>query len=108
MLIILLTLGFGIVKLQHLLERRNPIINMSRVGLGDNERYSLSSKEFNGAFAVEDFGTGAGISDPRYVKWVTAYVQRIDDQMSWTWYPMHQCTRAEIEKFDPPNNAVTK
>ena len=65
-----MTLLFGLFKLQHLAERRNPIINTNMMPIAEDESYDLSQQAFNIAFAAQNYETGEGISDPRYVKWM--------------------------------------
>ena len=74
MTIALLTITFGLVKLQHLLQRKDPIIISNENPLEVGQKYELAQEEFMTAYAAENYDTGKGISDPRYIRWVTAYV----------------------------------
>ena len=56
------------------------------------------------AFAAESFDTGKYLSDPRYVRWVTASWEKKNDEYFTTWYPMHVCTEEELTRFETPEN----
>ena len=51
------------------------------------------------AFSAENYVKGTAISDPRYVKWVTAYYERVGGEWITTWYPMHKCSDADFSRF---------
>ena len=99
MTIVFLTIAFGLVKLQHLLMRKDPLITTIETPLEAGERYEIAQDEFMTAYAAENYNTGAGISDPRYVRWVTAVYQRNGVEWNTLWYPMHKCQEVEFAKF---------
>ena len=56
-----------------MLIRKNPSINTNETALEAGQTYDTAQDEFMIAVAAENYLTGVGISDPRYVRWVTAY-----------------------------------
>ena len=74
-IIFALTLFFGLIKLQQLTIRKNPLINANIGPLPKLMTYDTSQTEFKIAVAAENYETGAGISDPRYVRWVAIHEQ---------------------------------
>ena len=65
-LISLLTLAFAIIKLDHLLLRKNPNLNTNESALQPGESYSVQDEDLMIAFAMEQLDTGFK-DDPRYV-----------------------------------------
>ena len=60
----LLTFIFGVMKIQHLLERKNPTINTNDEPLDEGTTYFLDNEEFMMAFAAERYDNFNGLSDP--------------------------------------------
>ena len=56
------------------------------------------------AVAAENYDTGAGISDPRYVRWVVNHVQRKNDEWSNKIYLMHKCHEEEFAELNVAEN----
>ena len=52
------------------------------------------------AVAAENYDTGAGISDPRYVRWVVSYIQRKNDEWRTKIYLMHKCHEEEFAELN--------
>ena len=65
------TLLFGLLKLQHLIEKKNPTIMVVNSPLNANETFDTGSNDFMMAFAVSDFNelSDKMLSNPRYVRW---------------------------------------
>ena len=105
LVMIFLTILFGSLKLQHLINKKSPSITTNQQPLEAGVTYKIDQDEFMMAFTAENYDTGAPITDPRYVKWVTAYWERIDGDWEITrWYPMHKCTDADFSRFKKPEN----
>ena len=102
--IIMVTIAFGVMKMQHLVERKNPQINTNDAPLEDGTTYHTGNEDFMWAFAAERYDNFEGLSDPRYIKWVTAYWIYKDNVWDIKWFPMHQCTDAKQAKFFPPQS----
>ena len=98
-IILSLTLVFGLVKLQHLLVRKNPLINTNFEPLADDAVFDNNSGDLMLAVTVENYMTGASLTDLRYIKWLTSIWQRIEGVLVLTWYPMHKCNKREYERF---------
>ena len=62
-------------------------------------RYETASDEFMTAFAAENYDTSEGISDPRYVRWITNYVERKGDEWINSYYPMYKCQEEDFAQF---------
>ena len=56
------------------------------------------------AFTAENYDTGVPLSDPRYVKWVTAFWERVGGEWNIKWYPMQKCSDAQFSRFKAPEN----
>ena len=107
MTIALLTITFGLVKLQHLLQRKDPIIVSNINPLEVGQKYELAQEEFMTAYAAENYDTGAGISDPRFVRWVTHVKQRIGVKWTILNFPMHKCQDVEFARFSASKSERT-
>ena len=64
--------------------------------------YETNQDEFMLGVAAENFDTGEFMSDPRYVRWVTAFWEKKDGKWITDWYLMHPCSEEELSKFMPP------
>ena len=70
-LIMTVSLMFGLVKLEHLILKRNPDLTTNTEGLEDGEVYDSSSDEFMMAFALTSFwSNNKSVYDPRYFRWI--------------------------------------
>ena len=106
--IALVTLLFALQKFQHLLERRNPLIN-SRIEFNGLQggSYDLDSPDFQMAFGLEGRYDHAILNDPRKVRWGARLYSA--DNGPYTVRPvnMHACTEADFLKFHPPEPRAT-
>ena len=55
--IMFLTIMFGILKLQHLIEKKNPTINTNISPLEAGVKYNIDQDEFMMAFTAENYDT---------------------------------------------------
>ena len=71
MVIMLLTFGFALLKLQHLQLKKNPDVVQftDETAFVTGERYSITDNEFIGALSVENW-RGGPLVDPRYVQFL--------------------------------------
>ena len=46
----------------------------NEIMLEASEKYDTTEEDFFTAYVAENYDTGAGISDPRYVRWVAHYL----------------------------------
>ena len=98
-----LMFAFTTLKLEHLIERKNPIISTNLIPLEEGTTYSTDSDEFMMAFTAENYDTGKAISDPRFVRWLFAVWERDGSSSKITYYPMHKCTDEEFARFEKSN-----
>ena len=87
--------------------RENPIINTNDYPLKEGTTYGTDEDEFMLGVAAENQETGAYLSDPRYVRWVTALWEKKDDEWIVDWYPMHACSEEEFKRFESPESKQT-
>ena len=99
--ILLIVMAFSVQKLQHLFMRKNPLINTNKFPLDVGTTYKLDQDEFMLAVAAESYDNNEYLSDPRYVRWVTALWEKKAGKMTQSWYLMHKCRDEEFEKFKP-------
>lgn len=72
MIIYCLTMIFGIIKMQHLLLRKNPDLYefTEEAAFDETKTYSMRDNDF--MFAISAFSWTKGVrTDPRYVQFVT-------------------------------------
>ena len=105
-LILTIVLLFALLKMQHLIERKSPLITTNATPLEAGERFNLGDEDFTMAFAVTNYIDGTPKSDPRYINWIF----RVDsDDGDTEWQTLHPCSEAELAKFDPPKSeAIAK
>ena len=68
--IVMLTILFGLLKLQHMLERKNPLISTNDVPSELSDEYDLEAEEFMMAFGLEDKNGTMLLHDYDQIKWV--------------------------------------
>ena len=94
MMIMFLTLAYALLKLQHMLQKKNPdIIQFTdETAIDMSTKYSLTDHDFIAAISVENWRVGPTV-DPRYVHFAMANVVGTEDgKFSNTFYPMKKCT----------------
>ena len=74
MIIIFLTSGFALLKLQHMLLKKRPdVVQFTEEGAFDEStKYSLTDSDFIVAVSVEHWVKGATV-DPRYIQFAMTY-----------------------------------
>ena len=99
-LISMLVFSYALVKLQHLLTNRNPLVTKyeEEDALDLVNVWSTSGNDFAMAFAVEHFEEGPK-TDPHYLKWVVAHSIMVNGEFSETFYETHPCTDDDFGKF---------
>ena len=65
-LIGVLTAVFALIKLEHLLNRKNPSLTSYSEAIGADEFYDTQNEDFMMAFTLENWISGAK-DDPRYI-----------------------------------------
>ena len=105
--IFLLTFAFGLLKMQDLLSRKNPIIVSNSEVIEEGETYSLGSPEFMMAFALHKFNGEILDFDPRYVRWIVRTWEDRDGIRSETFVPLHICEEEEMKRFFQAESETT-
>ena len=105
--IFMLTFLFGVLKLQHLLTRKNPLITQNTIPLEAGERFDTGSDDFMMAFAVED-KKGVPKNDTQYLRWMQKVQYEVDGiRTIKTEKLLKLCTQDDMAKFYPPKNQET-
>ena len=81
-----ITLLFGLVKLEHLAQRKSPAISTNTNLLDVGTTYETDSSDFMMAFSVENFDTNEALSDRRYIRWYASIYEVIDGEFASRWY----------------------
>jgi len=79
-IIIYVAFLFASLKLQHLMSKHNPSVNIFKEedAFDADDVWSGDEQDFFMAFAVADFVTGELKNDPRFVKYNAEYIHRVD------------------------------
>ena len=106
MLIIFTAIAFALVKLQHLLEKHNPTVNIfSRENAFDETEIwrAEDQRDFMMAFAVTEANNFRDVKDnPKYVKWFAILMHNESGNQSPTGISMHKCSKNELNQFYEP------
>ena len=78
MLVLTLTFLFALLKLELLVERKNPSLTSNKSQLDIGERYNTGSEDFIMAFSAINLLTKEAKSDPRYVRWLVHFYENTD------------------------------
>ena len=108
-LILILTFIFGILKLEHMITRKNPMMQRLTANIDTKESYSLSQDEFMMAVMIEKSGGKDIPYDSRYTRWIAEgweYKVR-EDEYKITRTLMHPCTADDLSNFYTPDSAET-
>ena len=103
-LILTVTFAFGLVKLQHLNERKNPAISTLVSPLEDEYSLNTGSDDFMMAFSAFQEGSQKQFNDQRYVRWQARLAVMDNGTMNMTQKLLHACTKEELARFNPPEN----
>ena len=97
-----LTIMFAILKLQHMLARKNPDISKFESDIfGDDHHFELDPRSnFQVAFGIENTISGFK-SDPKFIKFVVKVAKQIEGVYTSKYYPMHACSEDDYSKFFP-------
>ena len=108
LLVIVIIVLFGLLKLDHLLKKKNPSITKFDDSIGSDIVVKFDLDQGNNvqmAFALENLKSGLK-NDDRFFKFVTKRVHLIDGIYTATYYPMHQCTEADYATFYPIESKI--
>ena len=103
----ILTFAFGLLKLQHLVERKNPALTTGTELLDQGEAYHLGNEDFMMAFTLESY-TGKQLElDERYVRFISRTGEYRAEGKTELYYPLHLCSDAEIDEFYEAEDETT-
>ena len=108
LLVIVTIFLFGLLKLDHLLKKKNPSLSKFDDSIGSDivVKFDLDKgKNVQMAFAIENFHTGL-LNDDRFFKFVAKRYSKIEDVFTTTHYPMHRCTEADYATFYPIESRI--
>ena len=109
-IVITITFLFAVLKLQHMLLKRNPTVTqLTETGGTNDEIFDLKEEGFMMAFALEDYASRSPRGDLRFLKWVAHYITYdingdIAEEKAW---PLSPCTVDDIAKFDLPDPSTS-
>ena len=106
LVIFALTLLFGIIKMEHLALRKNPIITTNTSPLEADERFDTGSDDFMMAFAVSD-EKGVPKNDTRYFRWKVAFKNYVNGEKNKTEEFLQPCSQDAMNKFYPAESSQT-
>ena len=55
LIVLAVTFAFASIKYYHLIERRNPMVNINKAAIESGSKYSTGSDDFMMAFATESY-----------------------------------------------------
>ena len=104
--VVIVTFLFAILKLQHLINHKNPLVNtiIDKNAVSNEEKFEFAKQpDFMMAFALERTTTNERLEDPHFVKWFAEHWSSQDSIMTKKAIKMHKCTPQDFEKFYEPN-----
>ena len=108
LVIMYVTLLFALLKLQHLLSKHNPTVNVftEHAVFGESDVWTGGENEdFMMAFAVVDYVSGEVRDDLSFVKWFAHQWIEEDGVASQVEVDMYPCTEEDFAKFYEPNTS---
>ena len=79
LIIFAITLAFASMKYNHMIERRNPTVNINTAALESGSRITTDSEDFMLAFAAESYTTKQILNDQRYIRFY-AMLRQYDEE----------------------------
>ena len=99
-------IGYGSLKLETLLQRKNPTISSSEKGsaLDESTELDLKSAGLKFAFTAEkEIGSSIVLmNDSRYVRFMATVSGYTEGEWGLRPIDFHECTEAELKEFAPP------
>ena len=100
---------FAVLKIQHLLIRKNPAITefTDTSAIKNEDTFEISENEgFQVAVGLKNYKKGMR-NDPRYVQWVARSYKQTGPNEDQIFYPMHVCSPSDLDKFYPVQQRST-
>ena len=82
-LVLLLTFLYALLKLEHMVERKNPSLTTNTTPVEEGEYYKITSDNFMAAFSIINKVTGEPKSDPRYIRWIVKFYKMLNGKATW-------------------------
>mmetsp|Transcript_27802 Transcript_27802/g.34542 ORF Transcript_27802/g.34542 Transcript_27802/m.34542 type:complete len:192 (-) Transcript_27802:347-922(-) len=100
---------FAVMKFQHLMIRKNPLITefVDKNGIELGEKFDLGDSNFMVAVGMESWTRGMR-DDPKFVHWVATVYTVTDNVSKSEYYPMHPCTDEDYSRFFPADERTAK
>ena len=105
-IIFMLTCAFGLIKLQDMFERKNPMMTTNTERLEADESVSINLADLMMAFSFQRSTGGEYKYGQRYVKFIAEAYQLKNSKTIRTYYPLHPCSDEEFDKFYPDPNEL--
>ena len=87
-IIMTLTVAFGLLKLQHLVEKKNPALVTNTEDLGEYASFKLDDDGFMMAFSLETITNQVLDYDTRHVRWIARTWMLDGNDLKSPLYPM--------------------
>ena len=102
-MIVSLIVAFSLIKIERLVQRKNPEISTNTEVLDFTEKFDTSSDDFMMAFATKSMDI-----EPRHARWLAEARYSIDGRsdVKRRW-DLHKCSEDEMKLFYEPENEIT-
>ena len=107
MIIFALTLTFSLLKFDHLINRKNPSIIMTKDALDESTKLKIENNNHMMAFAIEDYWTLTPLYDPSFIRFYGLRYNKQDRKWSENFFHLKPCTDEEFSKFYDYENKKT-
>ena len=94
-LVLSLTCIFGLLKLEHMAARKNPLLNTNIDKIDEGINYQMNQEKFMMAFSVNTIKSGY-FSDPKYLRWYANFITQKDGVYSESIHPLYKCSEADM------------
>mmetsp|Transcript_31687 Transcript_31687/g.41960 ORF Transcript_31687/g.41960 Transcript_31687/m.41960 type:complete len:159 (-) Transcript_31687:1820-2296(-) len=107
LIIMYITFLFAALKLEHLMTRHNPAVNVfvDKDAMDDSDIWEGADSDFAMAFTVIDYITGEPKEDPKFVEWAAEYFIADVDGSRSKLVPIRRCTDEDYAKFFEPTKS---
>jgi len=108
LVVLMVFLTYGVIKLQHLMDKHNPFISevTEKNRFDYNTRLNLNEINFKMAFSVEGYLDNQVRDDPRYVKYIVRIYGKKNDVEYQELIPFHKCTKDDWDHFLDPAKGI--
>ena len=107
-LVFSLTLTYGLLQLQNMVNFKNPSIQERPIVVGLDEDYSLDEDGYMMAFSLEGPGNQIIDFDARLLRWVATTYERRNSTFSSKNYQLQPCTTDQFNQFYKAESEATE